>query len=939
MALRGLSAHSFQIKLIVAALTAQLAMLGLLIWQGWNLMDSQLREVLHGNIEKNNTLLVAALGSPLAQRDYAAVGDLLKELVEGRMLDYIVVEDHRQRRVASAGWLGDRDLPKVDQALDKAGSGQLHVRQKVVFAGEELGEVQYGLSLSFLNKARTLLAGDMLRIGAVGIIFGLTLLVLLTLWLLRRLSVLEHAAQRFADGDLGQRIALSGDDELTRLAGAFNHMADSIARMVVSLRRSEARFHHAVQGSNDGIWDWDLEGDEYYFSPRHKSMLGYGDEEIANDRHAMEALLHPDDRQPMRDAIERHFTHREPFAIEVRLRHKDGHYLWCSSRGQAVWNKEGRVVRFAGATTDVSERHKVQDQLVHMAHFDPLTHLPNRMLLSDRIEMALSQGRRHGSLVCVALLDLDGFKPVNDSFGHEAGDHVLVEVAGRLRAALREADTVARLGGDEFVLVLGGAVDKGRDTIGGDRTEYEGLLTRVLRAMSHPFAVDGTTVALSASIGVTFFPDDNADPDTLLRHADQAMYVAKQSGRNRFHVFDAAVDRDVQTRREARERIEAALAAGEFVLHYQPKVNMRAGSVTGAEALIRWQHPQRGLLPPGEFLPLIEGTELDVSVSEWVIDAALHQMEVWQRSGLRLSVSVNVPARHLQETRFVPYLRDALARYPTIEPASLELEVIESAALADVVGVSSRMEECRQLGFRFALDDFGTGYASLAYLRRLPVEQLKIDQSFVRDMLHDADDLTIVEGVISLAMAFRDEVIAEGVETIDHGVMLLHLGCDLAQGYGISRPMPAAALPDWVSSWHRDPAWAVAANVQLARRDFVLAYVEVEHRSWVDAIAAWLGEQSGMAAGPPPLASNTCRFGRWLRGDGFANFGGLATFRAIDRLHESAHELGRELVRLAGEGSAEEARQRLPELFLRRDELIVELHKLIVDVTGARSDL
>jgi diguanylate cyclase (GGDEF)-like protein/PAS domain S-box-containing protein len=936
LALRGVSAHSFQIKLIAAALTAQLAMLAVLIWQGWNLMDSQLREVLRGNVEQNNTLLVAALGSPLAQRDYAAIGDLLDKLVEGKMLDYIVVEDHRQRRVAAAGWPAEQALPEANQGIESTRSGQLHVRQQIAFSGEQLGEVQYGLSLGFLNKARAMLASNMLRIGAVGIVLGLALLVLLTLWLLRRLSVLEDAAQRLADGDLGQRITLSGNDELARLARAFNNMADSIARMVVSLRRSEARFHHAVQGSNDGIWDWDLEGEEYYFSPRHKSMLGYADDEIPNRRDAMEQLIHPDDRQSMQDAIERHFTEREPFAIEVRLRHKDGHYLWCSSRGQAVWNNEGRVIRFAGATTDVSERHRVQDQLVHMAHFDPLTHLPNRMLLGDRIDMALSRARRHGSRVCVGLLDLDGFKPVNDSFGHEAGDRVLVEVAGRLRAAVRGADTVARLGGDEFVLVLGGAVDKGREAEGGEKIEYEGLLSRVLQALSEPFAVDSTRVSLSASIGVTFFPDDDADSDTLLRHADQAMYVAKQSGRNRFHVFDAAVDRDVRTRREARERIEAALAAGEFVLHYQPKVNMRTGCVTGAEALIRWRHPHRGLLSPAEFLPLIEGTELDVAVSEWVIDAALRQMESWQRAGLDLRVSVNIPARHLQETRFVPYLREALARYPTIEAASLELEVIESAALADVVGVSGRMEECRQLGFRFALDDFGTGYASLAYLRRLPVELLKIDQSFVRDMLHDADDLAIVEGVISLAMAFRDEVIAEGVETIDHGIMLMHLGCDLAQGYGISRPLPAETLPGWVSSWRRDPAWAVAANVQLARRDLVLAYVEVEHRSWVDAIASWLAGRTGVASGPPSLASDTCRFGQWLTGDGRTSFGELATFKAIDHLHESAHELGRELARMAGDGHAEQARQRLPELFACRDELIVELHKLIADVTSAR---
>jgi len=925
--------RSFQVKLVGATLAAQLVMLSLLIWQGWSLMDRQLRDVVRNNVERSNTLLIAALGTPLAQRDYATLQELLDQMVDNGMLDYIVVEDHRQRRVAASGWPAETPLPEPSAGVDETELNQLHVRRKIALANVSLGEVQYGLSLGFIHGARSLLANSVLNVGLVGILLGLVLQVPLTMWLLRRLNTLKDAAQRFSAGDLGQRIAMGGNDELTQLAGAFNDMADSLADMLANLRRSEARFHHAVQGSNDGIWDWDMEHGDYYFSPRHQIMLGYSEGTFPATKDAIFDLIHPDDSLRVRTAMDRHLTEREPFALEFRLRHRDGHYIWCLSRGQAVWAPDGRAIRFAGATTDVSDQHKVQDELVHLAHFDPLTHLPNRTLLGDRITMALSQARRQGSRVGVALLDLDGFKPVNDSFGHATGDMVLVDVANRLRAALRSVDTVARLGGDEFVLVLGCSGDD-RSKAGCSDGEFESLLKRVLATLREPFTVDATSILLSGSIGITFFPDDDVDTDTLLRHADQAMYVAKQSGRNRYHVFDPSQDRDLQSRREARQRIGAALGAGELVLYYQPKVNMRQGSVVGAEALIRWQHPQRGLLAPGEFLPAIEGTDLDVAVSEWVIENALRQMDIWAASGLTLTVSVNISARHLQDARFVPYLESALVAHPTISPERLELEVVESAALVDVAGVSARMEQCRQLGVRFALDDFGTGYASLAYLRRLPIDVLKIDQSFVRDMLHDTDDMAIVEGVVSLAMAFRDEVIAEGVETVDHGIMLMYLGCDLAQGYGIARPMPADALPEWVAAWRGYPQWAELGTIRLAHGDLALLYVKADLRRWVESMLAWLGDENRTAGEPPPLDSNSCRFGLWLHGEGRKIFGNLPTFAAIYRVHESLHKCGQQLVGLVRGGQIDAARQRLPDFLAIRDQLMVQIGVLIFEVAN-----
>jgi EAL domain-containing protein (putative c-di-GMP-specific phosphodiesterase class I) len=297
----------------------------------------------------------------------------------------------------------------------------------------------------------------------------------------------------------------------------------------------------------------------------------------------------------------------------------------------------------------------------------------------------------------------------------------------------------------------------------------------------------------------------------MLRQADQTMYQAKLAGKNRYHIFDAAHDSSLRVHHEGVERIRQGLANQEFVLHYQPKVNMRSGKVIGAEALIRWQHPRDGLLVPADFLPMIEEHPLAVTLGEWVIDTALAQVAQWHLAGFDLPVSVNVGARQIQQSDFVDRLCAILARHPTVKPSKLELEILETSALEDIARVSQVIEDCAQMGVMFALDDFGTGYSSLTYLKRLRVNALKIDQSFVCDMLQDPDDLAILQGVIGLAEAFKREVIAEGVETVAHGTLLLQLGCELAQGHGIAHPMPAHALPNWVVQWQPDLAWRQAA--------------------------------------------------------------------------------------------------------------------------------
>ena len=335
------------------------------------------------------------------------------------------------------------------------------------------------------------------------------------------------------------------------------------------------------------------------------------------------------------------------------------------------------------------------------------------------------------------------------------------------------------------------------------------MLSRLLLACAQSVQVGDLSLHVSASLGVTFYPQpQDIDADQLLRQADQAMYQAKLSGKNRFHFFDAEQDSSIRGHHESVERIRLALDNQEFVLHYQPKVNMGSGQIIGAEALIRWQHPEKGLLAPAVFLPVIEDHPLAVSIGEWVIDTALTHMEIWQAAGLDFGVSVNIGARQLQQSDFVDRLKFILAKHPQVNPASLELEVLETSALEDIAQVSQVIEDCGQIGVTCALDDFGTGYSSLTYLKRLRVAMLKIDQSFVRDMLEDPDDLAILQGIIGLAASFKRHVIAEGVETVAHGSLLMQLGCELGQGYGIARPMPAAQMPQWATEWQPDVVWS-----------------------------------------------------------------------------------------------------------------------------------
>jgi diguanylate cyclase (GGDEF)-like protein/PAS domain S-box-containing protein len=703
-----------------------------------------------------------------------------------------------------------------------------------------------------------------------------------------------------------------------------------LERKNIKLAESEEKLRLAASvfsNSYDGVMITDVHNIVVDVNPAFTRITGYEREEIVG--------LSPNILSSQRQSADfyremwQSVQTRDFWQGEIWNRRKSGEVYAERLSISVVRDQQQNIRHYIAVFTDISQIKAHEAELNHIAHYDPLTGVPNRRLLADRLNQGILHARRSGKSLAVCYLDLDGFKPINDQHGHAVGDLFLIEVTNRLKHELRGEDTLARLGGDEFVIILTNVIES---------RELHIVLDRVLAAVNLPTRVGALAISASGSIGVTIFPDDDADADTLLRHADQAMYKAKDAGKNRYQLFDPEHDRQVQTHRTQLQRLRMAMEKNELVLFYQPKVDLVSGAVIGAEALIRWQHPERGIIPPGEFLPHIAGSDFEFTLGEWVVDNVLQQIERWNEAGIRLTVSANISADHLLQASFVDRLQQSLARYPQVAPASLELEILETVAIADMDQAINILTECRRLGIRLALDDFGTGYSSLAYFRSLPVDILKIDQSFVRHMLEDPDDLGLVESVVHLAHAFNRQVIAEGVETLAHGALLLQLGCPLAQGYGVARPMPAERFPVWISEWRQQQAWLSIDRRSGSAENMALEVAAVSVRNWVDQVEDYLQNPVGDVL--CALDSTRCRFGRWYRGSGAARYNGLPEFHAIEPLHETIHVMATGMVALARNDLADAARDALHEFHATRDQLLEQIEALMRKVArnqGARS--
>jgi len=522
---------------------------------------------------------------------------------------------------------------------------------------------------------------------------------------------------------------------------------------------------------------------------RREEVIGKTPEHFSSGRHGQEFY------QAMWDKLKtEHYWNGE-----IWNRRKSGEVYPEQLAISTVLDAQGNPSNYIGLFTDISVQKEQQRLLEYNAFYDGLTGLPNRILLADHLQLEMSKSKREKKKLAIAFIDLDNFKEVNDDYGHEAGDQVLITVAERITSCLRAHETVARLGGDEFVAVITGLP-----------TEQESLtvIKRILASVAAPIPYGDFALTVSASIGITFYPQALTNTgEQLMRQADQAMYHAKQAGRNRFQIFDEVFDHDLRVHNENLERIRKGLTDDEFELYYQPKVNMATGAILGIEALARWNHPERGLLPPSAFLPDIQGSVLEVSFGEWVIDQALADYERLRLNDMALTISINISARHLEKTDFVEYMRSRLGDCSGHQTCPLELEILETTTLDDLDRVCEIIRDCAKFGVRCSLDDFGTGYSSLTYLRKLPVETLKIDQSFVCGITEHPNDVILLKSILDLARSIDRKVIAEGVETLEHGRILLEIGCIQGQGSAIARPMSFKALLEWMKTWHPDPSW------------------------------------------------------------------------------------------------------------------------------------
>jgi diguanylate cyclase (GGDEF)-like protein/PAS domain S-box-containing protein len=536
----------------------------------------------------------------------------------------------------------------------------------------------------------------------------------------------------------------------------------------------------------------DLQGTITHINDQFCAISGYAKEELIGANHRLlNSGQHPAE---FFSELWRTISSDQIWKGEICNRRKDGSLYWVNSTIVPIKDDKGqKVEKYISIRFDVTEKQELLEAMQWRASHDVLTTLPNRVYLHDRLHQAISAAQRHDRSLAVCILDLDGFKAVNDRYGHATGDLLLVEVANRLNREMRAEDLLARLGGDEFVLLL--------DQV--DEALLPTALQRILNVIAVPFHIDGHVLKVAGSLGVTIYPKDKEDPDTLLRHADQAMYEAKQSGRNRFRYFDVSISRKTRAAFKTIECLKRALKQGELCLHYQPKVDLRNGTVIGFEALLRWNHPELGLMLPASFLPAVERTDVIIDIGEWVMDQTLHQLRLWTAEGHHWPTSVNIAARHFQLPDFVARLQNLLTRHADVEPQMLDLEIVESTAIDNLEHVSQCLIDCQKMGVTFSLDDFGTGFSSLSYLKRLPAQTIKIDKSFVRDIPHDKDDFALSEAIINLSRTFEREVIAEGVETDLQESMLLGMGCYLAQGYGIAAPMPAQLVADWAANYEK----------------------------------------------------------------------------------------------------------------------------------------
>ena len=721
--------------------------------------------------------------------------------------------------------------------------------------------------------------------------------------------------------DRGMIVSRDIDGSPIRMVGSHTDISMR-KKMEKELREERSRFSLAIEGAQDGLWDWDLKTDEVLLTERFETMLDYSVGDLPQNIDTWFGLLHPDDKERVSKIVKEYLDSKGKKSYEstFRLRAKDGSWRWILGRGKAQFDAEGTPLRFVGFNADISEQMEYQDKLKHTAKHDSLTHLPNRFLLSELLTHAMHGVKRKNQRLALIFIDLDGFKTVNDTYGHEAGDKVLITISERMNNIVRDSDIVSRIGGDEFVIVASELKNS---------SEVIPLLQRLLSDLSSNILYENNNMRVSASIGVSFYPQaDDIGNEILIRQADQAMYQAKLSGKNQYQFFNLEASLELKSQQQDLVNLREAIKKDEFALYYQPKVNMTNNQVVGFEALLRWNHPTDGLVYPDSFLPLVEHeSSFMIDLGHWVLEHAFSQLEAWHLAGLDIMLSVNVSSHEVKQESFSSYLKELLAIHPAIKPNSVEIEILETSALENFELTSHTLSKCQDLGISIAIDDFGTGYASLHYLKKLPMNTLKIDKSFVIDLLTTSQNISIVEASIGLAHAFNSHAVAEGVESEEHGKVLLQLGCEIAQGYVISKAMPAQDVESWMKSWKGFTSWQATKPTNADGR--AIMHAAMEHNNWINSIEAFLQDKTSEL---PELGSSHCYLGNWISHSATKEQRNHPEFEELNKIHSELHDYAEKLLRSSEQDKAqgiEKLRELRKKVLVKLEVLASEISKVI----------
>ena len=743
-------------------------------------LSGELDRQLHGEL----TSALPAIAAAVEAGDIAAVGNILSSRRGQANVQRLVWRGADGSVVDMVGELP----PSVAPRWFVVGVG---VTDPIGSRALMTGDRNHGtllVSMSTVDGVNRLWAGFLSHLNLLALAVGLEFIgiVLILRTGLRPLDALIAGAQRLGGGDLSARIPPSGGPEMRLTINAFNGMAENLEHTLKELRRShdELRIAATAFEAEEGMIVTDTNQAILRVNRAFVSVTGYEPEDALGKTPRMLQASDLDDAyyQQIWRAVERDRF----WQGELWNRHKQGRLypIWQSI--SAVVAPDGQITHYVVTFSDISQRKEAEEQIRNLAFFDSLTQLPNRRLLIDRLGQAVASATRQHQRGALLFLDLDYFKVLNDTEGHEAGDELLIEVAQRLRACARDGDTVARLGGDEFVIML--------DDLAPDEAEAEAaeMGKRILAAAAEPFDLHGKEYHGSVSVGICLFDDTQLKVEELLKRADVAMYQAKSTGRNRVCFFDPAMQQSLVERAAMESELRRVVAKGELVLHYQPQFDDHE-HIRGAEALVRWQHPQRGLLPPADFIPLAEETGLIVPIGNWVLETACRQLSQWQQSETtsELVLAVNVSAKQFHQDDFVEGVQQTIERCGA-NPHRLKLELTETVVVDDIADTIEKMKALKAFGVGFSMDDFGTGYSSLSYLRRLPLDQLKIDRSFINDVETNTGDAVIVKTILAMAHALGLDVIAEGVEKEAQHVFLNRNECPAYQGFLFGHPLPVA---------------------------------------------------------------------------------------------------------------------------------------------------